>query len=914
MALVLPALPTPQNIGFGPRAVATGRGSVTQGPALEELRLPALPALTPRRPVAPPEASLRRPPPSRLRALGPEDEGVAHCTPANPRPPDPWQALELEDGGEGSLRLSQLFDSIGSPLFRRLGLAMVVKRRLNAEEEVRSSTQSSASLCLENRPLPRTKALLLAEEALQKDLRNFKERARRLMRSVDPTQRLRVEDVQRRQVEVLFSEVPNFEEYLPPGVGYADLVPADIEREDELRDRRAAAYSSRFFADTHWIEGMEMNWMLSRPEVLVVSEIASLWTRSTHGMDCPMGMDRPTFCRFILDLGLSDQEKVPFFWAVSLFDDVSRPMRCCPPEVVVSNGAPIVRLVSRWTLITVLDTILRQYFTRASRFVSTLLSIARLRLPAWVIEESGLREETMQALASGDWPPGPSDLPRASKEPSGLASLSVPSQAAGNELPAFLRFQDQPASHLDIRREENIRDQLVRAMLVEPEVLHMAMQHLELFKKLHKCYADDTGDMSFAALLQFCTDFHLCPAVGSSYFLRTVYESVECLDLAPSLPSRSLAARRTVANVKPGINKKRTSTLFTSQSFGASMRSEASFGSSSRAAGRRRTVAVQDRPSAGGSRAASAASVSSNGGSSARPPSSTAQSLVEAEAAKPITWPLSPPWEGVIHLAEKAAAPTEELPPGCSPSTFGVGAFIEALFRVAFTYLRSYGNLQQRSMSGYMGVVWLVDYLRFVFVHLQKSAARHAALPEGQGGRLHDQLREALQGTPEEVWKQSLCAPPELPPATWRAGLPKVEERSVRMRPKPGGAANHGSAAAPPTSAVPEDKEQPARRERWVLTTSAAPRLGGPAGTPIVVDGRCGVCGKCQTAGAWGNARCRGCSVIDVTSFQHHPFKPLLVDWAPGTKPEAPVARVPTRLQRADLTPPPRCSSNALRR
>ncbi|CAK0800079.1 unnamed protein product, partial [Prorocentrum cordatum] len=64
----------------------------------------------------------------------------------------------------------------------------------------------------------------------------------------------------------------------------------------------------------------EPPWMFSRDEVCLLLQVAELWSRATRGPRGSRGMDRPTFCRMLLDLGLVDQERVPFFWAAALFD------------------------------------------------------------------------------------------------------------------------------------------------------------------------------------------------------------------------------------------------------------------------------------------------------------------------------------------------------------------------------------------------------------------------------------------------------------------------------------------------------------------------------------------------------------------------------------------------------------------
>ena len=98
-------------------------------------------------------------------------------------------------------------------------------------------------------------------------------------------------------------------------------------------------------------------------------------------------------------------------------------------------------------------------------------------------------------------------------------------------------------------------------------------------------------------------------------------------------------------------------------------------------------------------------------------------------------WPLKPAWKGVIERAKRAAerermtkAGSSKLPiPHNKATAFGAGAFTEALFRVAFTYLGFYGTSQQQSMSGFVRAVWLLTYLRSVAAHLRRSLDGRAA-------------------------------------------------------------------------------------------------------------------------------------------------------------------------------------------
>merc|ERR1719375_1441936 len=80
-----------------------------------------------------------------------------------------------------------------------------------------------------------------------------------------------------------------------------------------------------------------------------------------------MGINRSTFCRFILDLRIADQDRVPFVWAVQAFDKLARPFRLTsiaeewydPSETKI----PLVPMLSKWDFADLLDAFLRRKYS-----------------------------------------------------------------------------------------------------------------------------------------------------------------------------------------------------------------------------------------------------------------------------------------------------------------------------------------------------------------------------------------------------------------------------------------------------------------------------------------------------------------------------------------------------------------------
>lgn len=86
-----------------------------------------------------------------------------------------------------------------------------------------------------------------------------------------------------------------------------------------------------------------------------------------------------------------------------------------------------------------------------------------------------------------------------------------------------------------------------------------------------------------------------------------------------------------------------------------------------------------------------------------------------------------------------------------------------------------------------------------------------------------------------------------------------------------------------------------------------------PIGSPCVVDDYCKLCRRQARMGQWGNAKCRGCSIVDLLPFKWHPFYRLLMDYDPHVKLKVPKPEWPKEVERCELVPPPLRPSDELR-
>lgn len=218
------------------------------------------------------------------------------------------------------LKLSNYFDECGRPRFRRLGVSFAAKQHPDIKELFGSQIENGASARSSREfEFIGTRAAHRASEALERDAISSRGRTRKLLEQMSSMDKHIVEDVRERQLELIFGDMPHFSDYLPPGVQLADLLPAEIRKEVEYKDRRDAQRWNSYFTESGWIEGDKMGWLLPQEHILQLNEALTVWARAARGMNYTLGVDRSTFVRFILDCGLVDQQKVPLFWAVKIF-------------------------------------------------------------------------------------------------------------------------------------------------------------------------------------------------------------------------------------------------------------------------------------------------------------------------------------------------------------------------------------------------------------------------------------------------------------------------------------------------------------------------------------------------------------------------------------------------------------------
>ena len=289
-----------------------------------------------------------------------------------------------------SLALSDHFDSFGKSRFQRLGLAFAAKQFLPKNPTTPHSSLSEAPAETKK---PSAKAFILSQEALAKDFQRWSQYTREIADSIQETDRQKDEDVKRRQVNILFAELPYFLEFLP------DAVPVESLEFEINRDKPfKPGFPRRWPAQSRKFRKMESQALI---------EVFRAWSLASWPLGgAELGMDRATFTRFVLDVGLVDQRKVTLFWALSLFDCLSHSMRVCAKNELVPQAAPLLPVVKWWDLLSILEVLTAQHFRTTTaalrvKFIENIAEISRFRLPTHALKAVDISQPHLEFVLQG---------------------------------------------------------------------------------------------------------------------------------------------------------------------------------------------------------------------------------------------------------------------------------------------------------------------------------------------------------------------------------------------------------------------------------------------------------------------------------------------------------------------------------
>jgi len=714
------------------------------------------------------------------------------------------------------MNLRDFFDPLGRRRYSHLSLTVAVnkfplvsgKKPFGTTVEIEKGQEKEKGMVFSAR------AYNFASLAIERDRDLVTERMKQTLKMLTSADRMKGEDVTKRQAEFLFFEIPQYEGYLPAGVKLGDLLPLDPSTMEETRYRWSEERMNTALGDPNLNTS---DWIFNRHDVGELVRYANLWICAARGFNTPTGIDRSTYCRFLLDCGVIGPPQVPYHWALCLFDERARPIRCCPSEASWIATAPVTMVLNRWNLIEALDRIIRQHvdFDEKSAYLTALFARLESRCPDGLIGAQEMRKMrgSWSTLVVGE-------QADASHEDVGngpQAGLTSPPQSprAGRDAlysavsisDAWRQPPERPAGTIDTGREHRRRLRLVSSMLLEPEVQNLSLQFMPVFSQLFSCYEED-GEMGFERFAQCCGDFCMMPQLVSIHILQAAYASAVCLDVPLVIESSVeqsssggsphkartiikrvlLAPRQSILPGRPSANNPRGS------GDGGDGDAGSTVGSSDRRPGRDETGSSRSDVSSPGNRR------KSDGGLYSR---------------------------GEIQLQERAEERRErKRSPSPGPEQrFGVAALMETLMKIAFMYLNFYGNNVQASSSSYAKMTWLLTRLRNIVDHLKETRSKRRLQQEAEEEAASAPHAAAALCFTEEKFSQERFPGPLSP----RTGA-QSHTRRLRLQQKQYDEGQLLNLEAKFSAGGGADELQ-SRTQRLLKGAAAAPRLldgGGP--------------------------------------------------------------------------------------
>mmetsp|Transcript_1463 Transcript_1463/g.2545 ORF Transcript_1463/g.2545 Transcript_1463/m.2545 type:complete len:1408 (+) Transcript_1463:130-4353(+) len=514
--------------------------------------------------------------------------------------------------------LRDFFNHRGQRRYQNLSMSFAAKQHPDIKSTFGSSAATRAATVgfvgMKRSPHLSARAYRLATEMVRRDREAIQQRNLENYKNLETKEKIQLEDVQKRQHEMLFLEVANYERYLPNGVTVEELLPLEVSRIQQNEEKKRFEKLNNALLDVTIKSKAQYQWDRSRPvsrsatmggdDNLAENEVAapaemfdfmkqywnlrcddiseivnniSSWTLAA-GLSASMGVDRSVFCRFLIDVGIVDQDTVPYVWAVRTFDQYARHVRVCN---VVENDlysagdqwsetkTVVAPLVCKLDFVTVIDVVLRRRFTRGTlpEFLEMLKRIGSQMNADW------LRKEQEANAAAAERSKGiPASEPSLfEKVFSGAVSAMGPpppkNQPALAAVTSNMMFGEE-AANADHSTSRNCasesavwkRNRLISGMLAEPEVLQLVEQYREVFQELFNCYTfkEDVNsikeeenstttpqsapvEMEFVDFVQFCQDLSIVPRLASMYDVQRAFRNAECLDF-PEEDRRSQSA------------------------------------------------------------------------------------------------------------------------------------------------------------------------------------------------------------------------------------------------------------------------------------------------------------------------------------------------------------------------------------
>jgi len=560
----------------------------------------------------------------------------------------------------------------------------------------------------------------------------------------------------------------------------------------------------------------------------------------------------------LLDLDLVG-EKVPYFWAVALFDSMAQPMRLCPPTAHHAATAPVVSVVNRFRLISVMDVIIRQHFEAMNRedFLQRVKQYAK-KLKVYCDAVPGSKRDSVEGPTAKQAESNQKSPPKGKAE-NGLANAT--------------------------------RDRLISAMLIEPEVLHLVFCFQHPIQSLFDCYAPK-GYMQFTDFWQFCVDFQLAPRFVTEQQLKKAYEAAECFIILPPRLVREPPRGASKARGKKGSDGQKRSKA-------ASSPMPAS-------------TPTQSQPSETRQEEPRERHLSTD--STITTVSEDASELQECETS----FGAAAFFETLCRISFLYLSFYGSTLLQSSSSYFKISWLLSYLRSMSFLML-DHMHLEEKPLEPLVGAAAVVSQLpglwndlanqslaEFGVVYLQpapgpgnRKMLRRRSRQQSMAPRLKPgkQTKDAAQSLNKQKTLSNIRE------ACKNLGKAALVVKKMTQNQKLSGVVPRKL----DDSSSEEDIPQPAQSKRGLsndvtkerieaLTTRVAASFQKPkkqkktetdvmplddllkveASLPAVVHGVCQLCERSIQEGHFGNPACRGCSIVDPISLQAHPFARLL--------------------------------------
>lgn len=609
-----------------------------------------------------------------------------------------------------SLGLKDYFDEFGQRRFENLSMTVAA----STVPEVRNSfgSQADYSLRAQDKQKYSARAYRMSTAVVERD--------RLLHRQANTTQYKRLTDedknnrahVKQRQLSLMFAignpqdeqdiDLPRF---LPACCGQPPFDDMCLDcglRRKERDDRKQNEKLNMLFSDTnpHNISLVKnQGWLLSFSDIQLVLAKVTGWMNAA-GLLANSGIDRSTFCQMLVELDMIDREKLPYVWAIQVFDLRAKPMKLCAadPDYVdqtQEGRVATVSFISKWDFMAVMNILIQHRFLENHRdvFMSRFKHVADFLEKGWRQSEFEAKDAARAAQLRIE-----AERDQKKKRDMVQKKIDMVQQISGRESAASngrgsATPQSYPGSPFPIAESQTWKhDRNILGMIKEPEVMQILEQFRFLFCAIFDSYASDVQEgrkhMSCEDVLAFCYDFKLVPRLASRHEVNRLYSLAMCIE--------ELTVMRRQLSPEDGEGEPQRS------------------GSVQRRTSFQKLVAK----------------VAQGKGRESLPEvTETRKPSLKGSRMKAIA-------QAAIWAGADQEEPDDPVP--VVVKIFGMSALAETLLRLALSYFLTFGNYVQLAMTNRAKICWFLAFIRANLVQLRGEGSgqqRQTAVGALEGSR-----------------------------------------------------------------------------------------------------------------------------------------------------------------------------------